>query len=463
MSRQNPLTLVAPIKDDHLDHLYTFLKKMKFELESNKHELFERTDNIHYLRWLIIDDKESGRPHTVFFKNDKNSQPKLIFSSNFDGSVDNHLHDLSADAESKLIDTIYGCCIGYPEEGKRTPESRKAYFEKHSVKTSAFYQGSPGRTVKQILQENTLRNYLKKLIDSGSWDNMSAREIHQHLKKQVQLDDDFKWLETKTRMPRRNWFKFIFFILLVIPLLPVIIIWVLIVQYFYERKDEYYVKTRSDLEKEKIKVLEEYEDLGTKKDVKGHGDTTDLPPVYYQNQFSQLVDMKPGKVRLITFQAMMLLARTLISSLFVRGKLMGIPTIHFARWVLFDDNKRVLFFSNFDGSWQQYLGDFIDESGWGLTGIFSNTTVFPKSKFLGFTGVLAKKKFISTSHFLFPGGAYDEEHFLAWSRDSELSTQIWYSAYPELSIKNVNNNSRLRVQFSKDLSERGAKRFFELI
>ena len=124
---------------------------------------------------------------------------------------------------------------------------------------------------------------------------------------------------------------------------------------------------------------------------------------------------------------------------------MGIPTIHFARWVLFDDNKRVLFFSNFDGSWQQYLGDFIDQSGWGLTGIFSNTKVFPKTKFL------------------LTGGAYDEEHFLAWSRDSELPTQIWYSAYPSLSIKNVNNNSRIRSKLFQNLSEKQAKEFLQLI
>ena len=90
--------------------------------------------------------------------------------------------------------------------------------------------------------------------------------------------------------------------------------------------------------------------------------------------------MKPGKVRLITVHALMLFARTLIKNLFVKGKLMGIPTIHFARWVLIDNNKHMMFFSNFDGSWNQYLGDFIDKSGWGLTGIFSNTAKFSKNK-----------------------------------------------------------------------------------
>ena len=76
----------------------------------------------------------------------------------------------------------------------------------------------------------------------------------------------------------------------------------------------------------------------------------------------------------------MLFARTLINNFFVKGKLMGIPTIHFARWVLIDNNKHMLFFSNFDGSWQQYLGDFIDKSGWGLTGIFSNTVRFSQKQ-----------------------------------------------------------------------------------
>ena len=202
-------------------------------------------------------------------------------------------------------------------------------------------------------------------------------------------------------------------------------------------------------------VLEEYEDLGkedlTEEDIikntarKRLDDKKTNAQMFYQNQFTQLVDMKDGKVRLITFKALMLFARILIPNLFVKGKLMNIPTIHFARWVSFDDNKRVLFFSNFDGSWQQYLCDFIDQSGWGLTGIFSNTKVFPKTKFL------------------FTGGAYDEEHFLAWSRDSELSTQIWYSAYPGLSIKNINNNTQLRVLLSKNLSNKGAKKFLKLI
>jgi hypothetical protein len=131
--------------------------------------------------------------------------------------------------------------------------------------------------------------------------------------------------------------------------------------------------------------------------------------------------------------------------LFVKGKLMGIPTIHFARWVQINDKKRMLFLSNFDGSWTQYLGDFIDKSGWGLTGIFGNTSGFPKALFL-----IMK-------------GAYNERQFLAWARYTQIQTQVWYAADTSQSIKNINNNTIVRNEFSKSLSERQAKLFLARI
>lgn len=206
-------------------------------------------------------------------------------------------------------------------------------------------------------------------------------------------------------------------------LLPFIIIWVLIINFFLEPKDDQLGLTPSQVDEAHIKKLEEYEDLQN------------------QNQFTQVLIMKRGQVRLITLKGLMLFAKSLISYLFVNGKLMGIPTIHFARWVMIDNQKRMLFFSNFDGSWQQYLGDFIDKSGWGLTGIWSNTQKFPRTKFL------------------FTAGAYDEEHFLAWSRYFQIPTAVWYCAYPHLSIKNIINNSYIRNELFKDLNEQQAQQF----
>ena len=326
-----------------------------------------------------------------------------------------------------LLDKVYGFCEEFPEVDTRTPISRVSYLKKFIVKDAAVYIGAPGRTVLQINEERNLRNFIRQHLDSRSWKGETPDSIHENIKKAVFEKEEFSFIHKTAKMPGINWLGLVFIGLILLTLLPLIIIWLLIVHFFFERKDVNFTKKRSELDNAFLSELEKYEDWKN------------------QNQFTQLVDMKEGKVRLITMKAMFSLARGLIRFIFVQGKLMGIPTIHFAKWVMFENNSRVLFFSNFDGSWQQYLGDFIDNSGWGLTGIFSNTKVFPKT------------------NFLITGGAYDEEHFLAWSRNSELVTNVWYAAYPDLSIKNVNNNTKIRVQLVKSLSKRQAAKFLKLI
>jgi len=419
MKHQNPLTIIALIKPEKHDNLHVFLRQIKEELIAKKHEEFENIGTIHFARWFIMDDKNQ-------FGNSEHQRPKLVFSSNFDGDTAQHIKDLCT-ISVNLIDKIYENCIDYPSAAERTTENRIKYFTERNVPASSFYRGAPDRSLKQIRGESQLRNFLRNVLDSRSWKNCSAKEIQTALQNAVNAKPELAWAKEPAQLPKVNWIGMFFVGIVLLLLAPFVILWVLFVQFFYERKDKYFTLLRSELDEKKTRELQSYEDLE------------------HVNQFTQLVEMKPGKVRLYTFKALMLFSKFLIKFLFVEGKLMGIPTIHFARWVLFDNNKRVLFFSNFDGNWQQYLGDFIDKSGWGLTGIFSNTSNFPKTRFL------------------FTGGAYDEEHFLAWSRNTELPTQVWYNAYPKLSIKNVNNNSMIRSLLFKNLSESKAEEFLQLI
>jgi len=416
---QNPITLIVPIIPSKIKDLRTRLRQLKDDLLHKKHLEFERIGTIHFARWVIIDDvDEEGNPD--------HEKAKLVFTSNFDGSKEDQVRDLCEKAPH-ILDSIYEFCAGYPVLSERTTERRYSYLLSHNIPASSFYRGSPNRSLKQILGENNLRNFLRQELDSRSWKGISAKQVQKILVDKVRSRPEFEWAREPFEMPRVNWPGLILMVIVLLALSPFILTLILLVQWRYERNDPYFKLTRSELNEKEILKLESYEDLG------------------YQNQFTQLVAMKAGKVRLFTFKLLMLFSRVLIKLKFVEGKLMGIPTIHFARWVLFDDNKRVLFFSNFDGSWQQYLGDFIDKSGWGLTSIFSNTTCFPKTRYL------------------FWGGAYDEEHFLAWSRNTELQTQVWYNAYPELGIKNVNNNSRIRSELFKNLSEKKAADFLKLL
>ena len=54
-----------------------------------------------------------------------------------------------------------------------------------------------------------------------------------------------------------------------------------------------------------------------------------------------------------------------------------INTIHFARWVIFDNDTRLLFTSNFDGSWEDYLRDFSVKTPEGMDKIFGHCEGYP--------------------------------------------------------------------------------------
>lgn len=418
MTQQQPLTLVTPVRDGEHDKLLSLLMQLRAEVQTGAPQSFESLNTIHYARWILLEPKDAdGTPQT-------DVGVRLVFSSNYDGDEDTHLTGLTTDCAA-FIDRLYEHCVDYPSGSARTAFSRKEYLSKWRVKESAFFVGAPGRTLPQIRQENDLHDYVWDRIRKGDWQGKSAREIHRALKKEVLAKPDFEWARQPITIPAIRWPGMILLGLILLILSPIIIIWILILHFRYERTDETLGLTPSQVSGAHIKELEEYEDLAN------------------QNQFTQVLVMKPGKMRLVTLQALMLFARALISFLFVNGKLMGIPTIHFARWVMIDNQKRMLFFSNFDGSWQQYLGDFIDKSGWGLTGIWSNTIKFPRTRFL------------------LTGGAYDAEHFLAWSRFFQVPTAVWYCAYPHLSIKNIINNSYIRNELFRDLDETEARQFLQ--
>jgi hypothetical protein len=171
-------------------------------------------------------------------------------------------------------------------------------------------------------------------------------------------------------------------------------------------------------------------------------DAEDASP---QNGLTHVVPLKPGSFRHFALTFVLSLVEQASRRLEVNGNLGGIATIHFARWVLLDDGTLV-FFSNYDGSWESYLGDFVDKAHLFLTGIWSNTKWFPKTRFLAF------------------GGASAEAEFKQWTRTFQVRNPIWYSAYPDLTVSNVMQNARLRELAGGALeTDRDARAFLALL
>ena len=145
-----------------------------------------------------------------------------------------------------------------------------------------------------------------------------------------------------------------------------------------------------------------------------------------QNHFASVADVKPGLFRWVLLKSVLKLIHIVAAVSANQGSLSGITSIHFARWVVIDGGRRLLFLSNYDGSWENYLDDFIDQASTGLTAIWSNTVGFPRS------------------YFLIYGGATDELLFKTLVRQSQTPSLVWYSAYPDLSIQNIQTNAAIR-------------------
>ena len=144
------------------------------------------------------------------------------------------------------------------------------------------------------------------------------------------------------------------------------------------------------------------------------------------NQYTAIGPIKPGLFRRWLLSGLLTLVDYACRHLFTHGFLARVQTIHFARWVFLDDKARVLFTSNYDGSHQGYMDDFINKVAWGLNLAFSNGVGWPRTRWL----VL--------------GGARIEQRFKPYQRRHQVPTQVWYKAYLGLSLVDLSRNQRIR-------------------
>ncbi|NLR72749.1 hypothetical protein HGI47_17885 [Novosphingobium sp. ERN07] len=98
-----------------------------------------------------------------------------------------------------------------------------------------------------------------------------------------------------------------------------------------------------------------------------------------------------------------------------RGFLATIGTIHAARWIVLPGTRQLVFLSNYDGSWESYLEDFITKASEGVTAAWSSSEGFP------------------TTRLLFFKGAEDGDRMKRFARGSMQPTPCWFSAHPDLS------------------------------
>jgi len=145
------------------------------------------------------------------------------------------------------------------------------------------------------------------------------------------------------------------------------------------------------------------------------------------NAYTALGSVKPGIFRRALLAVLLFAVDYTCRHLYTRGFLARVQTIHFARWVFLDGGRRVAFASNYDGGHEAYMDDFINKVAWGLNLLFSNGVGYPATRWL------------------VQGGARREGPFKNYQRRHQLPTQVWYKAYPGLTLADIARNQRIRA------------------
>lgn len=161
-------------------------------------------------------------------------------------------------------------------------------------------------------------------------------------------------------------------------------------------------------------------------------------PGFAQNHMVSITTLKPGWLRQLTIRLAFWVIGNVTALNPKQGYLGDIGTIHFARWVTIPGTRDFFFFSNFCGSWESYLEDFITRAHQGLTGIWSNTVGFPRTENLFFKG------------------ATDGERFKRFARASMVHTPFWFDAYRTLTTDNIRSNAAIRTGIGAALTDEEA-------
>ncbi|WP_327707004.1 hypothetical protein OG530_40270 [Streptomyces decoyicus] len=412
MPHQSAVTVLATVPPARVDDVREVLDEAHRKGAGEVFR-FAEVEGVHFARLVLV--PQGGDSAGALLP------ASIVYMSEVDVSPSAHLADLVRRAGEEL-DKVFGYCDGYPAGGASDGE-RIAWLRSRCVPCAAFYVNTVGRGRRQMLNEARLREAIEEFLDrhAAELSGRSPTRIRAAVQEYVTGREDLAWARSRPARPALRWrirqaahlvgvplagLVLLPFLVVVLPVWAVLVRW-------HERRD---VPSRKRPDRDHVRELASYEDFVA------------------QNPFTAFGAVKPGWFRRITLTAVLFVVDYGVRHFFKRGNLAGVKTIHFARWLFIDGKRRVIFASNYDGSLESYMGDFIDKVAWGLNAVFSNGLGYPRTRWL----VL--------------GGAKDELAFKHYLRSHQLPTQVWYSAYDTLTMHNLRTNARIRANLFGTLS-----------
>ena len=414
MTPQYPFMVIAPLLPGRVGELRALLATMNLRPgiadPANALVPFGRFDRLHVARFVILDDR------TLDDAGASQDSPirlplYLAFLGDCDGPEDEMLAAFAKEAAPGLR-RIFSHCEGFDE---RTP--LLDWMRSHNVAPAVEYVNWVGRTVRQIHEEAALHAALSEELraNSGTPRAESPQALRDRLIAAVKREG--LWLSDPEPTPLGWKLSHILdaigtplALLLLVPVLLLISPFYLWVLRRRERTDAVIAPRPDPADVRALSVREDH-------------DVT--------NSFSAIGSLKPGRFRLWTLIFVFWVVGWSARIIYTRGRLARVGTIHFARWVFLDGRRRLFFGSNYDGSLDSYMDDFINKVAYGLNLVFSNGIGYPHTDYL-----ILK-------------GAKDEQVFKAYLRRHQVPTDVWYKAYPGMTTFDLARNTRIREGFTR--------------
>jgi hypothetical protein len=404
---QTAVTLVCRVLPERRDVLARTLLDMGADPDANPHIPFARLSTVHFARLFTT-----------------GSDPQeLVYMSDVDGTAGQHLADL-VDVAGAGLDAVFGSCAGWPGGADLDGRRRLEYLTGRLVRPAATYVNTAGRTVRQVLDEQRLRDAIEQFLDQVQ-DTVPDDPVYLRAAVQafVAARPELSWALTPAPSPgpgaaAGRWLRIAAVVLAALALLPLAVVALPVAAVLLRLQEIRDVPSSERTSPARLAELAAFEDRCA------------------QNPFSAVSPLRRGWLRALTLRSALAITAFVARDLARPGGLLGLETIHFFRLLVVGgpDGDRLMFGSTFDGSLESYIDDFIDRIALELNAIFGNADGYPRTSFLVF------------------GGARREREFKDYVHVRQVPVPVFYSAYPDLTAVNAANNAAVRAGLSGTMS-----------
>jgi hypothetical protein len=411
MIKQGHIMVTAAVRTDRLAALRELLATMNSGPGSvdpaNTLLPFSRFETIHVARFVILDDPTLGDRSSYPKATFPNERTFLAFIADCDGPGDDLLQHLAEKAGGGLR-RIFSHCEEFEEASDLLD-----WMRAHDIQPTTYYVNWVGRTVRQVKEEARLHAALRLALRHAP---PQRPALLQGALRSAVASGGLKL----TPLPGKTFPQVLSQIcgLISVPLILLLLTPLLIVT-----APIFLLVLRQKEANDPV--------VAPRPDVARIRDMSALEDHDVTNPFSAIGSLKPGPFRRYLTMAILYVVNWSTTYIYTRGRLARVGTIHFARWVLLDDSRRVLFASNYDGSLESYMDDFINKVAFGLNLVFSNGIGYPHTDFL------------------VSGGALREQEFKNFLRRHQVPTDVWYKAYPGLTTHDLARNGRIRAGYER--------------